>query len=33
MSKLTDKLANIEKGIAMKHKRDKIGRQVGFDLD
>ena len=33
MSKIADKLASIEKGIAIKCKQDKIDKQVGFDLD
>ena len=32
MSKLADKLASIEKGIAVKRKRDEVNKVVGFDL-
>ena len=32
MSKLADKLASIEKGIAVKRKRDEVDKVVGFDL-
>ena len=32
MSKLADQLASIEKGNVIKRKRDKLDKQVGFDL-